>query len=577
MDSSSRWRFKFSLFDRLFTYIDSLRPTDRFIFSLILLVFVTSSIWSLYQLGRSFLVQVPADGGHLIEGAVGSPRFINPVLAITKADNDLVALTYSGLLRLAPDGTLANDLAESVTVSDDGLVYNVILKRDRHWHDGVAVTAEDVAFTINSIQNQALKSPLRGNWSGVTVELINTHELNFVLDQAYAPFVENLTVGILPKHIWDTLSDEELPLSQYNIEPIGSGPYQVKSVTRNPSGLISVYNLETAPEFATQTHINNVTVHFYQNEEAIVAALRKGEINATAALSKTWLSSLDSDSWQVINEPLPRVFSIFFNQNKTPVLRDQAVRKALSVMVDRNELVTRVTQGYGQATEYPLPTDWLPNATSTAVLTKEERAAAAKQILEDGGWTMTGSGGWEKTIDEVNVPLMISIRSANGVLFESIASYITEVWQELGVKVDTELYEQSDLVQTIIRPRDYQALLFGTDVGRSLDLYPFWHSSQREDPGLNVSLYANITVDDLVSSIRTATSTEMRNELIDEFVNELSKEQPALFLFSPSFLYVLDADINTAQMEYIQKPSERFSNITDWYINKNEVWSMFAK
>src|SRR5690606_21921144 len=120
--------------------------------------------------------------------AIGSPRFINPVLAITKADNDLVALTYSGLVRLSPDGQLQNDLAESVTVSDDGTVYNVILKDDRYFHDGTKVTAEDVAFTIGLIQKAGLKSPLRGNWSGVTVEVINSHELNFVLDSAYTPF-----------------------------------------------------------------------------------------------------------------------------------------------------------------------------------------------------------------------------------------------------------------------------------------------------------------------------------------------------------------------------------------------------
>lgn len=576
MESSSWRRPGFSLFNKLFSYLDSLRPTDRLLLSVLLVIFVVSVVWSIYQTGQKFLVSVPADGGHLIEGVVGSPRFINPVLAITKADNDLVNLTYSGLLRLSPEGNLMNDLAESVTISDDGKVYNVVLKQDRHWSDGALVTAEDVAFTVDMIQKPELKSSLRGNWSGVTVELISDHELNLVLDQAYTPFMENLTVGILPKHIWDTLDDEEMSLSQYNIEPISSGPYQVTEVKRNPSGLISEYNLEVEPEFADRVHINRITLRFYQNQEAILDALQNGEINATAALSEQRLKDLKEAGWQVVNEPLPRVFAIFFNQNKTPVLRDQAVRKALSVVLDRDELVARTTDGYGQATYDPLPPDWLPEATTTTEV-PADRLVAAKQILEDDGWQQNDSGAWEKNIDDVNVPLMISIRSANGPLFEDVSAYITEAWQELGVKVNTELFEQSDLVQTIIRPRDYQALLFGTDIGRSLDLYPFWHSSQREDPGLNVSLYVNITVDDLVAKMRTATSTTAHDELLAEFVSEIDKEQPAVFLFAPTFTYVLDPDIHPTMMKRIQKASERFSNITDWYINENKVWSLFTK
>lgn len=577
MDSPSERRSGFSLFDRFYNYQDSLRPADRLIFGLLLLVFVVSAGWSIFSLAQNLLMKVPTNGGVLVEGVVGSPRFINPVLAITRADYDMVALTHSGLLRLSPDGELVNDLAESVTISEDGRVYNVIMKQDRRWHDGAPVTAADVAYTISLIQKPDLKSPLRGNWSGVTVELIGDYELNFVLENAYTPFQENLTVGILPKHIWDTLSDEELPLSQHNIEPIGSGPYQIEEVKRNPAGLISEYILRISPEYDTGANIERVIVKFYQNEEAVVEALREGEINATAALSERWLGSLNQDRFNHISESLPRVFSIFFNQNKSPVVRDLAVREALNVVIDREELLRRATYGYGSAAYTPLPTEWLTGAEASSNISDiEDRLAAARTILEEGGWTRTDNGRWEKEIDDVNVPLLITIRSANGTLFESMVTYITEVWQSLGVEVSAELYQQSDLVQTVIRPRDYQALVFGTDVGRSLDLYPFWHSSQREDPGLNVSLYANITVDSLVSSVRTATSTEARDGLINEFLTEIDQEQPAIFLFSPSFEYVVGNNIKTTDMERIQRPSERFSNITGWYMNESNVWPIFA-
>lgn len=577
MNEPSPKRFGFSLFDSFFAYIDSLRPFDRLIFTILLTIFVVATTYNLFVFAKSFLIEVPVSGGTLVEGAVGSPRFINPVLAITRADNDLVSLTYSGLLHLSPEGELENDLAESITISEDGLVYNIILKDDRYFHDGTKVTAEDVAYTVLLIQKATLKSPLRGNWSGVTVEVINDKEINFVLENPYTPFRENLTLGILPRHVWQNLSDEEFPFSQHNVEPVGSGPYEIKSVKRNAAGLAYEYELTLTDSHKDTGHIKNIIFRFYQNEDELVAALKKGEVMSTASLSEKWLSSLDSEQFEFVSSPLPRVFSIFMNQNRSPVLRDSAVREALSEAIDRQELINRAVSGFGRPTNSPIPADWTSiERQPEEEMSKEERLLAATQILENGNWSKNQNGRWEKEIDGSPVPLVITIRSSNGSLFEKMASYLTETWQALGVEVNFEFYEQSDLVQTIIRPRDYQGLLFGMDLGRSLDLYPFWHSQSREDPGLNVSLYANITVDRLVSEMRTATSTEARDTLIANFEKQIEAESPAIFLFTPTFEYVMNKDLSVAEMKNIQRPSERFMNIEDWYINKGGVWPIFV-
>lgn len=578
MNISSPKVFGSSLFDRFFSYLDSLRPVDRLVFGALLFVFVLATTYNLYVFAHSFLLDVPVSGGTLVEGAIGSPRFINPVLAITRADNDLVALTHSGLLRLGEDGQLQNDLAESITISEDGRVYNVILRNNRYFHDGVKVTAEDVAFTIGLIQNPGLKSPLRGNWSGVTVELISSQELNLVLENPYTPFKENLTLGILPRHIWQTLSEEEFPFSQYNIEPIASGPYKISTITRNSAGLASEYKLELSEDYRQRGHIESINFRFYQNEEEIATALKAGEISSTASLSERFLSQLDKDKFTFTSESLPRVFSVFFNQNRSTILRDPAVRQALSTAIDREQLVERTVGGFGKATETPIPAGWVDlNTEAKATTSPEEKIAEARKILINGGWVQNEKGRWEKEIDGTPTALTITVRSANGVLFEKMASYLSETWQSIGVEVTFEFYEQSDLVQTIIRPRDYQALLFGMDIGRSLDLYPFWHSASREDPGLNVSLYANIAVDELVRDIRVATSTEERGSKIRTFVSEVENEQPAIFLFTPSFEYVTAKNIVVAPMKKIQRPSERFSNIDNWYINQSGVWPIFVK
>ena len=575
MDNSSGGRFSF--FDRFFSYLDQLRPSDRLIISLLLITFLVSLWYAFFEFNKQQIISVPTAGGTLIEGMVGAPRFVNPVLAITRADHDLVTLTYSGLVSLEPDGNLKPEIAESVTVSEDGLVYNVVMRQDQYFHDGTPIQAEDVAYTINLIQNPTLKSPLRGNWSGVVVEVLGDYELNFVLEDAYAPFMENLTVGILPKHVWTTLNDDELPFSQYNTEPVGSGPYELASIKRGPSGLISEYNLTAFHNNGHTANIDNLIVRFYQNEEAVEEALERGDISATAALTEKTLAELDVSNWQVIERPLPRVFAVFFNQNKSPAIRDAAAREALSVLVDREVLIDRVLAGYGTAAYSPVPPEFseitveIPDNEGSP----EERLAEAEAILVDGGWEQAENGQWFKEIDSASTSLAVTLRSGNAPVFENTSAYLIEAWRPLNVEIGVELFEQSDLVQTVIRPRDYQALLFGTDIGRPLDLYPFWHSSQREDPGLNVALYTSITSDALLEDIRTTSDLAVRDADIQTFVEEIATEMPAIFLFSPSFVYLISPNVHVSDMDKLARPSERFANIEKWFMNEARIWPIF--
>ena len=197
----------------------------------------------LWQVNQFFVTEVPISGGSLTEGVVGSPRFLNPLLAISDADRDLVSVLYSGLLKASPDGSLTPDLAKSFEISKDGRTYSFILKDSVYFHDGTPVTADDVEFTVLKAQDGNIKSPKRANWDSVTVEKVSPTEIHFILKQPYAPFLENTTMGILPKHIWKNASAEEFALSLFNIEPVGSGPYRVTSIGRNSLGIPDSYSL----------------------------------------------------------------------------------------------------------------------------------------------------------------------------------------------------------------------------------------------------------------------------------------------------------------------------------------------
>lgn len=515
----------------------------------------------------------PVAGGEIIEGIVGTPRFVNPVLATTRADQDIAALVYRGLMKLDAEGNLVNDIASEISVSDDGRVYNVRLRDDVRFHNDTPLQARDVSYTIGLIQNPDLKSPLQSSWFGVLIEELGEYELNIVLEEAYPAFIENLTIGILPRDLWDELPIEQLPFSQNNAEPIGAGPFMVDRTVMNRSGLIEEYQLTNSPYYQSDTKLDAITLRFYENTGEVFAALEAGEITSTPSLEVAQLASIDTDKFTIHSAPLPRTFALFFNQNKSPILRDAAARRALSTAIDRQALVNEVLGGFGAATDSPLPPTFVTTAeASDGAIASSSLITKASNILLDNGWVKNNDGIWEKEIDDDTIPLTVSIATANTSTFDATASYVASVWTELGADVSVAQYEQGDLVQAIIRPRDFQVLLFGTDVGRSVDLYSFWHSSQKDDPGLNVSQYTSIEADDILETARSSKDSSVRTESLTEFAAIVAKEQPAIFLFVPSFTYVAVNDLQISPLSKLSKPSERFMNVSDWYINTAGLW-----
>lgn len=570
---------RFSLFNSYFSFLKRRKTSDKFLFNLAILAVLCSGFYALLVANGLYMTSVPTPGGILVEGIVGTPRFVNPVLAITRADHDMVALVYSGLLKIDEQGELVNDLAESIDVSEDGRTYHVKIRQDVHFHNGSPLTAKDVAFTIALLQNSDLKSPLRGNWEGVIVEDLGDYELNIVLEEPHSPFMENLTVGILPRELWDELPIEQIPFSQNNTEPIGTGPYKVTDVLRNKSGLIYAYKLSAFEASNYEPNITTVVFNFYQNEDELLEALRSKQIASTPSLSEANLSQVDTQTYNIIETPLPRTFAIYFNQNKSSVLRDKNVRQALNVAIDKDALVATALQGHGIPTDSPVPEGFIPVESSSS--TRETSATSsrleqAQALLVQGGWKKTDAGTWEKEIDKTPTTLSVSISTANTPLFDTTATSIADTWTALGVEVHVSQFEQADLVQSIIRPRDFEALLYGAEIGRQSDLYPFWHSSQKNDPGLNIAQYTNMDVDALLQRVRTEKDKTVQLETIRRVESIIETDQPAIFLFVPTFAYVLDKDVNATPFIKISKPSERFANISQWHIRSNNLWPIFS-
>lgn len=566
-----------SLLDRFLSLIEGIPHSDKLIVRLAFFAAVATAIWLIFAINQYYSEVTPTRGGVIIEGVVGTPRFVNPALAQTRADQDVTMLVYNGIMKIAPDGTLVNDLAESIEVSNDGLTYHVTLRKDVVFHDETPLTARDVVFTIRLIQDPDLKSPLRGNWTNVTIEEVNEYELNIILEEPYAPFIENFTVGIMPAHIWSNLPTEQIPFSQLNTEPIGSGPFKVTAAKRDASGIINHYTLNANQENNNDPKIDAIGLDFFSNEDQLLTALKEGSITATAYVSPEHLSEVRDEGYNLIEEPLPRTFGIFFNQNRSAALRDPAVRKALTVALDRDVLISTSLYGHGVPTSAPttFTAPKLESVDSIVSSTTKTRAAQAIAILEDNGWAKNNLGLWEKKIDNEDVILSITLRTSNAPLFGSLTDSIIEQWEAAGVEVTTEQFEQTGLIQSVIRPRDFEALLFGLDMSRSYDLYPFWHSSQQDDPGLNIAQYTNVEVDTLLEKARKEQYGPARVESLQAASAIIMNEHPAIFLFQPTFTYVISSGMTITEMKNLGRPTDRFNNVTQWHTESDSLWPIF--
>ncbi|MDO8572249.1 MAG: ABC transporter substrate-binding protein [bacterium] len=568
--------------------IRSFSKIERAVFFVFALLMTTSVLGMLWYINQAFLVPVPAHGGTLVEGAIRSPVLINPLFAnserASEVDRDLTALIYSGLLRANPDGTLDPDLANRYDVSQDGLTYTFFLKDNIYWHDGEPITAEDVVFTIAKAQDSILKSPKRASWDGIIVEEVSARTVRFILENPYPPFLENMTLGILPKHIWASIDSSQFEYNRYNREPIGSGPYKLSKIIRDANDIPLSYNLVAFDAFALgKPYIDNINVRFYGNEESLLKALQSGEIQSTVYITPETAQNLSTIGFRVDKAPLLHIFGVFFNQNQKSYFADKVVRTALHDTLDKERIINEVFRGYATPIDGPLPPGALGYAPYQASnKTFEERIADAQALLIKDGWKYDDEKHvMIKKVKNVTQELSFSISTISPTVIpalKSAAVIIKENWEQLGARVDVKVFEtKGDLSQNAIRPRKYDALLFGEVIGRDSDPFAFWHSSQRLDPGLNIALYANIKADKALEKGRELSDPDIRAETYATFRDMVSDDVPAVFIYSPDLTYVLPKNIKGVAIGHVVTPSERFIAVHTWYLEKAQVWKMYAK
>ena len=534
-----------------------------------------------YQAVELEEVYIPSSGGTLIEGVVGWPEYLNPILSFSNpVDRDICALVFEGLTRYDEHGRLVGSLASRWNVSLDGLVYTFWLWQDVRWQDGVSFTADDVIFTLKLLQDPGYPGPadLSALWQTVEVEKINSWTVTFKLQEPFAPFLDYTTIGILPVHLLDGISASELASHSFNRQPLGTGRFQVESLDRDGGRLL----LNPNPYFRGQRpQLSGVEFRSFPDYPSALAAYERGEIHSLSGIPMDQMPRAQAiEGLNLYTSTLPRYTMILLNLQDQELLffQERETRQALLYGLNRPALVASVLKGQGTVAHSPIsPSSWAffgeqhqygyDPSLAVELLTASGWAAPEPSIptvsllessaLENGVWAREGQA------------LAFTLKVAAGTPNQTLANEIARQWAWLGVRATVEPVEPNHVLETLEKG-EFDAILVDVDMRGDPDLYPFWSESAIVE-GQNYGGWQHRQASQLLEQARQLTNLGQRSALYYRFQQVFAEEVPALLLFHHTYTYGVSEAVQQVTVGPMTDASGRFATIGDWFLVWREV------
>ncbi len=544
-----------------------LSKKEKLIIRVLIALIIISLGLLLVRFYQRHILYLPQEGGNYVEALVGQPSYINPVLAQSDIDRDLNKLIYSGLFKYNDNLEIVPDLAESYEISEDKKTYTIHLKPEILWHNSNALLADDIIYTFDIIQDTEFNSPLYASFSGVAIERIDDYTVTFTLPNPFAPFLSNLTVGILPGHIWHDVGPTNFRLAEYNTKPIGSGPYQFKELTKDRSGTIKSYTLERNDNYyLPSAYLEEIAFKFYPDFESAINATNNNNVDGVSYIPKNLKDSITNKNTVIHSLQLPQYTAVFFNQ-KNSIFKNEDINKALSLATDKERILTEALQNQGVVVDAPILEGYLGYHPEITKFNYDPSRAA--EVFDEQGWKVPEEGGIRQKDGN---KLQFSLTTVDQPEYLLTANILVENWEALNIGVELKIMNPSRVDKEVIKPRNYEAFLYGEILGSDPDPYPFWHSSQSLNGGLNLSSYYSKDADTLLEEARQSDNNEERSQKYIEFQNILVEDMPAIFLYSPLYDYGVTKNIKGINTERITVPSDRFNGIEDWYSKTKLGW-----
>lgn len=548
----------------------------QIVIAIIALAAVAILLFGESQVGDSIgdFIEPAATGGVYVEGLVGTPIRFNPLLdEHNQVDRDVDRLVFSRMIRFDSLGNPQPELAESFGVAVTGDIFNVQLREDALWHDGTPVTTSDVLFTIELMRNgeMPVSSDIRDLWNSVEVVAFDALNLQFRLIDPYVPFMDYLSFGILPRHILEGKSPQEIINDPFNLLPIGSGPYQVVDLRTSDGKIVEVV-LEAFEDYYMGTpNIEQVVLKYYDTSADALDAYQAGEILGIGSVSSDVLSEvLAEENLNIYSVPVPEMTMLLFNLGETgpAFFDDSAVRQALATGLNRPWMISQALNGQGVVANSPIMTgSW---AYFSEVVKYEYNPEEALKLLRANGYALASEDSLvrEKDGERLSFDLVYPDLEQEAVLAEMIRDY----WAEIGVEVNLVPVTPESLMLDYLSPRTYQAALVNL---RLYDLpdpdpYAFWHQSSIT-LGQNYSQWDDRRASEYLERARVTANQVERTRLYRNFQIHFSRELPAIPMFYKIYNYPIDQQVLGVQLGPLYDQADRFDHIYEWSLETGTI------
>jgi peptide/nickel transport system substrate-binding protein len=510
----------------------------------------------------------PASGGIYTEALIGSFGRLNPLLDLNNpVDREIDRLLFSSLIKFDSSGNPQPDLAESWGVSADGTIYNVTLRANAVWQDGTPITSDDVLFTISLLRSEYSGYPadVRSLWDQVDITRLDGKNIKFTLPESFVPFLDYLTFGVLPKHLLETISADQLSNTEFNLAPIGSGPYKFDRLTVEGGQITGVVLTVSESYYGQVPFMEQMVFRYYPSADAALAAYSQGEVLGISQIPANDVSATCSDpNLSCYSSRMPRLSMVIFNlgNNDVPFFQDKKIRRALMTGLNRQWMVDYLLQGQAVVADSPiLPQTWayydgvehIGFDTETAV---NELKVAGYLLPPDGTVRVKD-----------NLSLSFTMVYLDDPIHTQLAQTIQQNWAAIGMEVRLQAVSYESLFNDYLTPRTYQAALVDLDLSRSYDPdpYPFWHQAEITG-GQNYAQWDNRTASEYLEQARVVADQNIRTRLYRNFQVVFARELPALPLYYPIYTYGVDQRVQGVQAVPLFEPADRFNGIASWYL-----------
>ena len=522
----------------------------------ILLFATVQSVWY----SESYAVETYTDGGNFTEGTLGKINSMNPLFATTFSEEALSRLMFARLAEVDYSGHTGAGLAETITSNTTGDEWTVRLRQNLKWSDGDDLTTEDVLYTVNTIKSASLKSNFSNKLNGVTVRQSEDGSLVFKLENTNAFFESNLNFPILPAHILKDVKPEQLNEHKLFTKPISSGPFVFKATqTIGNEGEKIVYLNRSQNYYKGKTLLDSFSIHAFLTTDAIKASLKSGSITATGSLPSRYTTELLNE--KSLKEQQTTVnYGVFAFLNTTSTsntaLQDKAFRQALRQGFNYGNLLSGLNGE--QALKFPITeqqakTLSFPEAATTNV-------TEAKSKLDNFKANKPEYFGADLRI--------VTVKGDK--YMEEIANRLGEQLKSLGVPNQVAAYEASqDFTLNVLRPRNYDILIYEIAMGADPDVVPYYHSAEATENGYNLSNYKNATVSNLILSARNTIDISLRDAKYRKFLEIWLDEVPSIALYQSSLPYFMNKNVRAFSADqHLVSGEDRFNDIINWSVKK---------